>query len=274
MKAFAAHFFSADIRIRAAVIIALLIIIFWWGLGKLLIRVASLLPAFLCLVFKGVYFVVEFLICSLHGKVGSLFHDMDNGMAGVGNRIDTFLRRWLACWCKPKSRQIVLSCVVYAVFLLAICITYHADETNTNSFFGQSVYVRVENQLASWLGIQDSYGEEQTAETGNYNEPEQTEEENIIESVEMRVITQKGTLSIRDIPSTENCEVLERVEKNSTVFWKGDIAFGKGSNGSIEPWIKVETPNGTIGWARLIYLCPANEEDYELEWGLLGKREE
>jgi len=33
----------------------------------------------------------------------------------------------------------------------------------------------------------------------------------------------------------------------------------------IEPWVKVETLDGTVGWARLIYLCPAYEKDFELK---------
>ena len=36
MKTFISHFFLADIRIRAAVLIALFIMVFWWILGKIL----------------------------------------------------------------------------------------------------------------------------------------------------------------------------------------------------------------------------------------------
>ena len=78
------------------------------------------------------------------------------------------------------------------------------------------------------------------------------------------VVTANDPLTIRNIPSIENCETLARVEKGSTVIWKGNMAFGKGSNGDTEPWVEVESLDGTIGWARLKYLCPEDEEDFEL----------
>ena len=82
----------------------------------------------------------------------------------------------------------------------------------------------------------------------------------------MKVITREDPLSIRDIPSVENSEILENVEKEKEVLWKGEIAFGSGVKGNIEPWIKIETSKGTVGWARLIYLCPVNEKDYDLKF--------
>ena len=41
MKTFISHFFLADIRIRAAVLIALFIMVFWWILGKPVLRLRS-----------------------------------------------------------------------------------------------------------------------------------------------------------------------------------------------------------------------------------------
>ncbi len=64
------------------------------------------------------------------------------------------------------------------------------------------------------------YGE-QIDETINYEEPEPEEKEQFTEGIVMKVITQKDPLSIRDIPSTENCKTLESIEKENTVIWKG-----------------------------------------------------
>ncbi len=264
MKAFISHFFSADIRIRAAVLIALFIIIFWWGLGKVIIRLASFFPYLLRGVFRGVYLLIEAPVCWIHGKVGSFFYRIDNGLSGVGDKIDTFLERWYMRWNNPTNKHTFLSIVIYFILLIWICIPYHAEETDIKSFSGQAVYLRVENKLTDLLESHNLYGE-QIDEAINYEEPEPEEKEQFTEGIVMKVITQKDPLSIRDIPSTENCKTLENIEKENTVIWKGDIAFGSGRNGSIEPWIKVETPNGTLGWARLIYLCPVNEKDFELK---------
>lgn len=264
METFLSLFFSIDIRIRAAVLIGLFIIFFWWFLGKAIIRLASVLPYLLRVVFKGVYLLIEVPICWIHDRVGSFFYSIDNGLAGGGKKIDSFLGRWYTCWRNPKSRHIFLSIAIYCVLLFWICIPAHTDEVDVQSFSGQGVYLCAENKLMHWLETHNLF-EEQIEETMSYDESEQIGEEKNIEGILMKVITQKDPLSIRDIPSTENCEILKIVEKENTVIWKGDMAFGSGGNGNIEPWIKVETPDETIGWARLIYLCPVNENDFELK---------
>lgn len=267
MKAFISFFFSMDIRMRAAVLMALFIIVFWWLLGKIIIRLASLFPYLLRGAFRGVYLLVEAPVCWIHGRVGSFFYRIDNGLASVGNRIDFFLERWHSRWRNLENRRIFLSIVIYCALLIWICIPYRTENTDAELLNGPGMYLRVENKLIDWLESYNLYGE-QIEEVVSYEEPELVEVENVIEGIDMKVITLKDPLSIRDVPSIENCEILERVEKDNTVLWKGEMAFGSGSNGGIEPWIKVETPTGTIGWARLIYLCPENEEDFEmkLQW--------
>ena len=261
------YFFSMDIRMRAAVLTALFIIVFWWLLGKTIIRFASFFPYMLRGVFRGVYLLIEAPVCWIHEMVGSFFYRIDNGLASVGDRIDIFLERWHVCWRSPKKGHFFLSIVIYCVLMIWICIPYSADNADVALLSGQGTYLAVENRLIDYLKSHDLYGKP-IEEAISYEESEQAEREYITEGIAMIVITQNDPLSIRDIPSTENCEILERIEKENTVLWKGEMAFGSGSNGGIEPWIKVETPTGTIGWARLIYLCPVNEEDFEmkLQW--------
>ena len=265
MKAFISHFFSMDIRVRAAVLMAMFITVFWWFLGKMIIRVASLFPYLLRGAFRGVYLLIEAPVCWVHGRVGSFFYRIDNGLVSVGNRVDIFLQRWYSNWRNPENRHIFLPILIYCVLLIWICIPYREENADIGLFSGQGTYLKVENKLTDWLESYDLYGE-QMEEAVSYEEPERVEKENITESIAMKVVTQKDPLSIRDVPSIENCEILENVEKENVVLWKGEMAFGSGSDGRIEPWIRVETSAGTIGWARLIYLCPVNEEDFELEW--------
>lgn len=250
MESFALFFFSLDIKVRAAVLMALCIIIFWWILGKIIIRILAFLLYLLRGVFKGVYLLIEIPVCWIHGKTGSFFYEIDNALAGMGEIVDSFLEKWRVCWSKPKDRHIFSSIVVYFILLIWICIPYHADEEDVNLFNGQDVYLSVENKLVYLLELQDLYDEQEWVREG----------------IAMRVITQTSPLPIRDIPSIENGEVLESAEKDSTVYWRGGITFKNvGEGGAIEPWIKVKTPNGAIGWARLIYLCPVHENDLELK---------
>jgi len=262
MKAFLSEIFSADIRIRAALLMALFIMVFWWCLGKLIIRFASYFPYLLKRVFRWVYLLIETPVCWLHGKAGAFFYQIDNGVSGVGRKIDSFLEQWHECWKNPKNRHIFLSIVIYGVFLAWICIPYQAKGTDFNAFNGQEMYLKVESKLKDWLKSNNLY-EEPIKETTNYGN--RAGKESVTEGIVMKVITEKTPLTIRDIPSAEKCEILERIAKESTVIWRGDIAFGSVRNGGIEPWIKVETASGTEGWARLIYLCPINKKDFKLK---------
>lgn len=54
MESFALFFFSLDIKIRAAVFLAFIIIL-WWIFGKIIIRILAFLLYLLRGVFKGVY---------------------------------------------------------------------------------------------------------------------------------------------------------------------------------------------------------------------------
>ncbi len=264
MKLFISNFFSGDVRIRAAVLLALFLIVFWWGLGKLIIRLASVIPYLLRAVFKGGYLLVEVPVCWIHERAGSFFHGIDNGMADRGSKIDAFLGRWYRCWRNPEKRHIVISLIIYCLLIVWICIPYNLDKPDVKAVSGQAVYLKLESKLTGWLEKHGLYAE-RMAETVVYEEAEPAEAEDITESVLMEVITKNDPLSVRNIPSMKNCEILESVERESTVVWKGEIAFGDGSDGDVEPWIRVETPGGTIGWARLIYLCPVNEGDLELQ---------
>ena len=264
MKTFISYFFSVDIRLRAAILLSLIIVLFWWILGKVIIHFISFFPYLLRGIFKGIYLLIEAPVCWIHTRTGSFFYKIDNGLAGIGNKIDAFLGRWYRCWRNPESRHIFLSIAIYCILVIWICIPYHVDESDTGFVSGQIVYLNLENKLIYWLETHNLY-KENTEEIMAYNEGEQVKDGNITNGIMMKVITQKDPLSIRDIPSLVNCVILESVEKENTVFWKGDMTFGSGRNGGIEPWIKVETLDGTVGWARLIYLCPADEEDFELK---------
>ena len=172
MKTFISHFFLADIRIRAAVLIALFIIVFWWILGKIIIRLASFFPYLLKSIFRWIYLLIEAPVCWIHEKVGSFFYGIDNGLSGIGEKIDTLLERWHTSWKKPVNRHIALSVVIYSVLLIWICASHYTEEIETKSFNGQTVYLKVENKLTDWLEAHLLNGQ-QIEEVANFEELEQ-----------------------------------------------------------------------------------------------------
>lgn len=103
---------------------------------------------------------------------------------------------------------------------------------------GQKVYLRIEESLIK------------TLEKNGWYEKAVEVEETLADSEEKIFEVEKNP---RDI-------VLVVVTANDPLTI---MAFGKGSNGDIEPWVEVKSMDGIIGWARL-YLCPEDEDDFEL----------
>ena len=147
MKTLISYFFLADIRIRAAVLIALFIIVFWWILGKVIVRLASFFPYLLKRIFRGIYLLIEAPVCWIHERVGSSFYEIDNGLSGTGKKIDTFLERWYTNWKNPVNSHIVLSIMIYGILLIWICVSHDTEGTEEKAFNGQAVYLKVEDKL-------------------------------------------------------------------------------------------------------------------------------
>lgn len=174
MKNLISHFFLADIRIRAAVLIALVIVLFWWILGKTIIRLASFFPYLLKNIFRGIYLFIEAPVCWMHERVGSFFYGIDNGLSGIGEKIDTLLERCYTRWKNPVNSHITLSVVIYSILLIWICASHHTEDIEMNPFNGQALYLKVENGLTEWLEAHNLYGQERE-EAAIFEESEQEE---------------------------------------------------------------------------------------------------
>lgn len=174
MKTLISHFFLADVRIRAAVLIALFIMIFWWVLGKAIIRLASFFPFLLKRIFRGIYLLIEAPVCWIHERVGSFFYGIDNGLSGIGEKIDAFFERWYTSWKNPINSHIALSVVIYCILLIWICTSHQTEGIEAKSFNGQAVYLKVENKLTDWLQTHNLYGQ-QIEEVANFEKSEQAE---------------------------------------------------------------------------------------------------
>lgn len=81
--------------------------------------------------------------------------------------------------------------------------------------------------------------------------------------IECIVYGLKTSLLVRDIPSTEGSNTLGKLYNDDIVVWSGEIVFAQVSGEKIEPWVKVQIPNGVEGWTRLAYLRPKEYENIE-----------
>ncbi len=259
------NFLSLSLEMRAGILLALMVIIFWWILGRKVLWIASGLPYLLRKLFQYVYMLIEIPVCFIHKKLGTSFYKLDNGMASVGQIIDLFFEKWYSLWHFQRKKYIIPSLIVYFVLIFWICIPSDANKEGAGLLSGKNVYLKVENGLINQMKKHNWYQEKtDTAYVSNQAEEPAKETQKISRDIMLIVCTTYSPLDIRDIPSVKDCEILDRADKGSIVLWKGDIAFGTGDSGNIEPWVKVETVNGITGWARLNYLCPQKEEDFEL----------
>lgn len=74
-----------------------------------------------------------------------------------------------------------------------------------------------------------------------------------------------SSLLVRDIPSTEDCIILGRLQNDDVVVWSGQMVFSEVDNGHVEPWVKIVTVDGVEGWSRLYYLHPEQYVDMEFQ---------
>ena len=79
-----------------------------------------------------------------------------------------------------------------------------------------------------------------------------------------------SSLLVRDMPSMEDCEVLERLVNGDMVIWRGEMRFSEAEDEHVEPWVKVVTEEGTEGWSRLFYLHPEEHADMEFRVVCMG----
>lgn len=271
MQVILEKFISMDLEIRAMVLLGFVIIIFWWLLGKKIAWTASVVPYLLKKFFECIYVLIEIPICLLHKKIGTAFVGVDNGMALLGQKVDFFLETWYCSWHYCKKKRILCSLVIYGILIGWICLPHFIETNNTKLLYGQKKYLEIENGIITYLKKDNKIESVLTASDlisiGSItNKLNIIKDEKQFRNILLVVATEKTPLSIRDVPSIQNYKILDKVSKGSIVIWKGELAFGTGSNDKIEAWVKVETDNGIAGWTRLKYLYPKNKSDFELDF--------
>lgn len=246
-------------------ILFFIIFVFWLLFGRKILWFLSLTPFLLERLFRYFYLLIEVPVAALHKKLGTSFYKIDNKLSQFGEKIDSAMLRWYNAWHSSKKIHLGKSLLVYV--LCVAFITFPSFmKLETNAFrTGEIVYLHCETFLVDWIVKRGWYDH---SEPVSLNQDIQVDQhiQSESEPFDMKLIVSglKSSLLVRDIPSTENCIVLDRLYNGNTVVWSGRLVFSEADNDHIEPWAKVITPNGIEGWARLFYLHPEQYEDIEL----------
>lgn len=215
-------------------------------------------------VFRAIYWVIEIPVAALHKKLGISFYKIDNLLSQLGAKIDSVLLRWNKAWHFPKKMRLWKSLLVYVVCVAAITFP-SLIKVETNIYRkGEYVYLQYESTL---INLVEKCGWYNKAETVSLNHDiqaaQEISEESEVSPITLVVSGLKSSLLVRDAPSAKNSIELDRLYNGDTVVWSGMLIFSEMGNGSIEPWVKVITPNGIEGWTRLFYLYPKQYDNTE-----------
>lgn len=231
-----------------------------------LLKVLSLIPFLIRQLFRAVYLLLEWLVSVLHKLLGGMFYRIDNGLAALGGRVDSWLSRWFGAWNKPQSwkRYAAVVAVAAAACYLFVIVppALHMDDGDWQNR-GQSIYLRTEGAFIDWLEDSGWYIPTAPANDLPSAQPTVGEPELPQEPIQVLLTVYRvpNVLAIRNIPSTQESTTLDTLPNGAVVSWNGELAFGF-AEGRQEAWVKVTTETGAEGWGRLNYLHP--EENVEL----------
>ncbi len=260
-------FISFPTWIRAAVLLLIIMVLLWRVLRKPILWILSVVPVLMRKVFRGIYLLLEMPVAMLHTRFGAGFYTIDNGMAQAGEKVDKFMEYWYIRWHSPKEYRLGVNLLVYGVCILLIAIPSLAHSDNVILGLAERIYIGGETFIMELAGGRERYNfiEETVAEPEEQLENERTEE--VPFEITLVVSGVSSSLLVRDVPSMENCAVLERLGNGDMVTWKGEMRFSEAEDEHVEPWVKIVTEEGTEGWSRLFYLQPEEYADMELRVG-------
>lgn len=249
-------FFEMPLWFR--VLNVLLIAIFVWRiLGKLLLKILSIIPFTLGKVFLLLYYIIELPITKLHKEIGKAFFEVDNFVADTGAKIDGILKKWYLYWSKEYKfswkRAILYSGICWLIIVFPSLSKVESEFWRT----GERWYLQGEKIVVCKL--EEGFME---AATQDVREEWDFFENVQHESVEVQLVVAgvNTSLLVRDVPDLDGT-TLEQLHNNDIVTWTGELVFAEVENNRIETWAKVITGNGVSGWSRLHYLHPVEYEN-------------
>lgn len=261
-------FFLLPFWARVVLSLFFVIVLLWLILGKIILRILSFIPFVLKKVCWYFYLLLEMPIAILHKRFGSTFGKIDNMLLRAGEKVDTAMQNWYTAWHSPDKIHVGRLLLVYFSCVAFIVLPSFVNVDNKILRFGETTYVHNETRFANWLEEHGWYDSviKVAWNQDESNEDDADEYENMEDNFEEITLIVSGidtSLLIRDIPSVEECTILERLQNDDIVTWKGQLAFAEADNEHIEPWVKVITASGAEGWCRLFYLHPDENESKE-----------
>lgn len=218
-----------------------------------------MIPFLMEKIFQCFYFLIEIPVALLHQKFGASFYKIDNWLSQTGEHVDSAIRVWYKSWHSAEKMHIRKSLLIYGVCVAFIVVPSLLKLENHILGIGETLYIRCETLFVNWLEERGWYD---SAAPVALNGLESKKKNNSCE-ITLVVSGVNSSLMVRDIPSTENCVILDRLQNDDIVIWGGQLVFAEAEDGHIEPWVKIITEEGAEGWSRLFYLHPEQYQDIQ-----------
>lgn len=240
-----------------------LIFAFWWIFRVKILWLLSLIPFLLTLMFRGIYLLIELPIAALHNKYAMSFGKIDNTMSEKSNTVDSLLLRWYGSWHSTKRIEWWKTFRFYLLAVALIIVPTLINIETKSLRIGEEIYLTYEKEAIDWMESHGWYDPEKTvyAKLEEISQVNQTQQVNTEPSeIPLTVSGVETSLLVRDTPTIDTYNVLERLYNDDVVKWFGLMVFSEVEDNRIEPWVKIITPSGSEGWARLYYLYPETED--------------
>lgn len=150
MRDFIEAFLSIPVGGRAAIFIGVLFLL-WCILGRVILKIASILPWLLKKLFLIIYMLLDIPVSILHSKFGNIFGEIDQGLAKVTEKFCDFTDKLYGKMSKPKAVYNGYVFVAYLVIASYLLIPIAANLTEKPFTFWQESYVKKEAAVIHWM---------------------------------------------------------------------------------------------------------------------------
>lgn len=137
---------------RAACVVFVVAVVLGLLFGKYILRLLSVIPLLLGVIFRGLYIVVESLMDLLHKKYGGGFYDIENNMSRGAEKAYAALEWWRGCWGHAKRTKIgwvLLACA--AIVLYTAVVPGLAGSMDAPIAGGGRAYLQCEEAFVGWM---------------------------------------------------------------------------------------------------------------------------
>lgn len=144
------RFLSLPVGGRAAIFVGILFLL-WCILGRLILKILSILPWLLKNFFVGIYTVIEIPISILHKKYGSIFGVIDQGLTSITKKVYDLMDSLYLKTKKPHTIYagwLLIVCLVIVAYLL---IPIAANLREKPFTFWQQSYIDKETVAVQWM---------------------------------------------------------------------------------------------------------------------------